>query len=139
VDRGLAKEWRARAKQEIAIPWASELAAAAPPGARGAAAARSIGAGSGQLPTIWAGRGEWKPGFQPYFGLEFGGSQTKYTTYIRTSPRGLRHVVRRRVMTWALPHRGRKGYWFHPAMSRSTDRYTEKVAQLLDRYLGEAL
>jgi hypothetical protein len=139
VDRGIAREWRQHAKKELAVPWARELASHAPAGQRGAAAARSIGAGVGQLPAIWAGRGEWKPGFQPFFSLEFGRDHNKFSTYVRTSPRGVRHFVRRRTGTWAPQHRGRAGWWFFPAMSRSSDRYTEKVATMLADFLEGSL
>jgi hypothetical protein len=134
----VAAQWRKQARTEVAVPWAAELAAQAPAGSKGAAAARSIQAGTGQLPVIWAGKGTWQ-GWQPYFALEFGMSHTKVHTYTRVSPRGRRHFVRRRTGTWAPPHRGRQGYWFFPAMRRSSDRQTERVAQLVDAAIKEAL
>jgi hypothetical protein len=85
-----------------------------------------------------AGRGQTN-GWQPFFALEFGMSHTKYHTYIRTSPRGLRHVVRRRTGTWAKPHKGRTGYWFYPYWRRHDDRLTARVVELLDGFMEGAL
>jgi hypothetical protein len=134
----VAAQWRKQARTEVAVPWAAELAAQAPSGSKGGAAARSIQAGTGQLPVIWAGKGTWQ-GWQPYFALEFGMSHTKVHTYTRTSPRGQRHFVRRRTGTWAQPHRGRVGYWLWPYWRRNDGRLTDKVAQLVDAAIKEAL
>jgi hypothetical protein len=132
ADKAVAAEWRKRARLEVAVPWAAELAAQAPGGSKGAAAARSIQAGTGQLPTIWAGKGSWQ-GWQPFYALEFGMSHSKYHTYVRTSSLGNRHFVRRRTGTWAQPHKGRTGYFLWPYWRRNDARLTDKVARLIDQ------
>jgi hypothetical protein len=138
ADKAVAADWRKRARTEIAVPWARELAAQAPAGTKGAAAAKSIQAGTGQLPVIWTGKGTWR-GWQPFFALEFGMSHSKRHTYTRVSPRGQRHFVRRRTGTWAPPHRGRDGHWLWPYWRHHDARLTDKVARLLDATIKEAL
>jgi hypothetical protein len=138
IDKGLAKEWKAHAKTRIAEPFAHQLARQAPAGAKGAAAGRSIRTGAGALPIIYAGKGTWQ-GWQPFFALEYGMSHDKYHTYVRTSPKGRRHVVRRRVGTWAPVHRGRRGYWFHPYFTAHLPEQRVKVVRLADDFIRGAL
>lgn len=137
IDKGLAKEWRKHAKQEIAKPFAAELARQAPPGSKGAAAARSITTGSGPLPVIYVGRGSWD-GWQPFFALEFGMHHHKYHTYIGNRA-GKRFVVRRRVGTWAPPWVKGRGLWFYPYWEKHLPEQRAKVVRLADAFIRERL
>jgi hypothetical protein len=138
VDKALAKEWRTKARRELAVPWARELAAQAPGGSKGEAAGRSVKAGTGMVPTIWAAKGEWN-GWQPFFALEFGMSHSKWHTYVRRSANGGRHFVRRRSGTWAPVHAGRRGHWFYPYWRANDHRLTARVAKMLNAFIEEHL
>jgi hypothetical protein len=144
IDKGIATEWRQKAKREIAIPWANDLARFAPAGSRGAAAGRSIKPGVGPLPVIRAGVGSWsgagggKP-FQPFFSTNFGMGRA-YHTYIRKNRSGLgNHIVKRRVGTWAPVHVGSYSYWLDDGFKQTNDKYRARVIDLLDDYLQEVL
>lgn len=139
IDKGLAKEWRAEARDKVTKPWAEELARQAPLGMKGAAAGRSIKAGTGAVPIVYAGKGSWN-GWQPFFATEFGMSHTQYHTYIRRNrTRPGRHVVRRRSGTWANPHLGSHGYWFSPYWAANEERLRQKVITLADDFIGRSL
>lgn len=143
VDRQVATQWRQRARREVAVPWAAQLAAQAPAGTLGRAAGRSISAGTGALPVIWAGKGATvtQPGgsaWQPFYSLEFGRDHGKYSTYVRRSNRGGRGFVRRRTGTWARG-RAKGGHWLFPYWRRHDARLTDRVARLLDQVIGEVL
>jgi hypothetical protein len=139
IDKGLAKEWRRRAKTEIAEPWAAELAAQAPGGSLGAAAGRSIKAGTGAMPVLWAGKGQWN-GWQPYFVLEFGGQKLAKVTYVnRQRTTKSRYVIRRRTTMQFEPHRGREGIWMFPYWRRNEAHLRNRVIRLMDDFIEEHL
>lgn len=138
VSPGLMKEWRRRAKREVAEPWAAILAAQAPAGTLGAAAGRSVKAGSGTLPVIWAGKGAWN-GWQPFFGLEFGGQKDAKVTYVGRSPAGNKYVMRRRTTMQFQPHLGRVGYWLFPYWRGHEPVLRAKVIRLADDFIEEHL
>lgn len=144
IDKGLAKAWRNEAKQKVTIPWATELARQAPPGFKGAAAARSIKPGTGAAPMIWAGKGTTAEGvggsWQPFFSTEFGMSHQKVHTYVRRNRSGFgRHFVKRRSGTWAPVHVGRYGYWFHPYWEKNAERIRKRVIDLADEFIRRSL
>lgn len=144
IDKRWAKEWSRRAKVEVAEPMAEDARRQAPAGRKGAAAARSISAAGGRVPSVVAGKGSW-PGdhghpWQPFFAMEYGMSTRKRTTYVRRRRRGGSVVVRRRVRTWAIPARAsRGGLWLGPAMRTLAPEYRHKVIDLVDRFLAEVL
>ena len=144
IDRGLAKEWRKEAKTKITTPWARELAAQAPSGWKGAAAARSIQPGTGAKPVIWAGKGTTNEGtggpWQPFFALEYGMSHDNVHRYVRRNRSGAgRHLVNRRVGRWAPEHRGASGNWFWPYWEANQDRLRDQVIDLADDFIRRAL
>ena len=138
IDKGLDKEWRAQAKREIAEPFAEALARQAPSGSKGAAAGRSIKTGTGPLPVILAGKGSWQ-GWQPFFSLNYGMSHDKFHTYIRRSPRGMRHVVRRRTGTWAPQWKPKHAYWFEPYFDKHLPEQRAKVMKIADDFIRTRL
>lgn len=138
VDKGLMKEWKAEAIDKVVEPWAMELRAQAPAGTKGAAAARSIQPARAAVPSLYAGRGTWN-GWQPFFALEFGMSHIKQHTYIRRSPKGVRHVVRRASGTWAPEHRGQSSYWFWVYWEKNADDLRDRVIDLADDFLRRVL
>jgi hypothetical protein len=136
VDRDLERTWRQQAKTKVGMPWAAELAAQAPRGSKGAAAGRSIKVGSGQGVIIWAGKGTWR-GWQPFFATNYGMSHSKRTTYLRRSPSGGRHVVRRRIGTWAPEWVPNSDYWFWRYWSKNEDRIRSKVVTLTNEIMAD--
>lgn len=140
VDRDLAKVWRQEARTRIAVPWAEELARQAPPGALGAAAGRSIKAGTGQGVRIWMGKGQWKPGFQPFWGIEFGMDHDVKHKYIRRNRRNPgRHFVSRRVGTWAPEWIPSHTYRFRRYWEQHEDRIRGRIVAFTDEFMGEHL
>lgn len=139
ADKELEKEWRAEAYEKVAKPWAAELARQAPGGSKGAAAGRSIEArkGKGVIIATGTAAGTWKPGFIPFFALNFGMGRHKHQ-YIRTNRSGAgRHMVRRRTGTWAPvwigpPH----DYWFWRYWEANEPRIRAKVVTLTNEFMA---
>jgi hypothetical protein len=138
LDKGLMSAWKAEARDKVVVPWAAELALQAPPGSKGAAAGSSIKPASTGVPSLYAGKGKWD-GWQPFFALEYGMAHEKYHTYVRTSPKGKRHVVRRRTGRWAPVHRGRSGYWMWPYWEAHQDKLRDRVVNLADAFIRRSL
>jgi hypothetical protein len=138
VDKDLAKTWRQEARTKIAVPWAAELAAQAPAGSKGAAAGRSIKAGTGQGVRIYAGKGVWK-GWQPFFATNYGMDHDTKHTYLRRSPRGRLHVVRRRVGTWAPEWVPKSDYWFWRYWESHENRIRGRIVTMTNEFMAENL
>lgn len=140
ADKELEKEWRREAYEKVAKPWAAELARQAPGGSKGAAAGRSIEARKGFGVRIAAGtrKGLWKPGFVPFFALNFGMHHNAWHKYIRKNRSGGgRHVVRRRSGTWAPVWQGPPhDYWFWRYWEANEDRVRAKVVTLTNDFMA---
>lgn len=133
VDPALARAWKTEAVGRVVEPMVVQLRGQFPGGVKGSAARASIQAsGRGRVPSIAAGKGA-PLGWVPFFALEFGMSHAKVHTYLRRNRRaGGRHVVHRRVGTWARPHLGRRGYHFWPYWESHQAQLRDAVIRMTD-------
>jgi hypothetical protein len=140
MDKELGKKWKMEARDKVARPWAAELARQAPAGSRGAAAGRSIQAGLGQGVRIYMGKGVWKQGFQPFFGIEYGMNQDVKHKYVRRNRSGRgRHFVNRRVGTWAPEWIPKHTYVFRRYWEKNERKVRSQVVNLVNEFVAENL
>lgn len=69
-------------------------------------------------------------------GAEYGGRKSKKVTYATRSRRGKAYVVRRRTTMQFLPHLGREGYFFWPAVRDGMKRLSKEQDALVEKALG---
>lgn len=103
-------------------------------GARAASTVRVTGTADGA--TLEAGgTGTGDLGAVLFAGSEYGGRKRK-TTYARRGRNGGRaHPVTRRTTMMFLPHLGRRGYWFWPAMRTDLRGLIGRVSAVIDEVI----
>lgn len=71
-----------------------------------------------------------------FSGGEYGGRKSKRVVYATRSRLGTPYIVRRRTTMQFLPHLGREGYFFWPAVRDSMKRLTKQQEDIVSKALS---
>lgn len=69
-------------------------------------------------------------------GAEYGGRKSKKVSYATRSPLGKAYIVRRRTTMQFLPHLGREGWFYWPAVREWIPKLAKAQEQAVEKALG---